>query len=74
MKSGKIITDRSASRGSSRIMMPSVSTSITMLVMILTSVPVTARWAPTTSLLSRDTSSPDLVLVKKRSAMRCIWS
>ena len=41
------------------------------LVTISGSVPVTALWAPTTSLLKRETISPDLVWVKKRSDMRC---
>ncbi len=37
-------------------------------------VPVTALCAPTTSLLKRDTISPDRVRVKKRSDMRCRWA
>ena len=38
------------------------------------SVPVTADWAPTTSLLSRDISSPGRVVVKKPSDIRCRWA
>ena len=41
------------------------------LVMMLVMVLLMAFWAPTTSLLSRLISSPTLVLVKKRSDMRC---
>ena len=37
----------------------------------VTSVPVTADWAPTTSLLSRDISSPGLLPVKNASDIRC---
>ena len=55
-------------------MIASVSANMATLVMILMSVPVTARCAPVTSLLSREMSSPDLVLVKKRNPMRCMWS
>ena len=49
-------------------------TSRTRLVMMLTRVPVTARWAPITSLFSRDIISPVLVWVKKRRLMRCMWA
>ena len=54
-------------------MIASVLTSVITLVIRSTMVPLMARCAPTTSLFSRDISSPVLVLVKKRSDMRCIW-
>ena len=37
------------------------------------SVQVKARWAPITSLLSRLTSAPVRVRVKKATGMRCTW-
>ena len=37
------------------------------------SVHVNARWAPMTSLLSRLTSAPVRVRVKKATGMRCTW-
>ena len=38
------------------------------------SVLVSARWAPMTSLLSRLTSAPVCVRMKKATGMRCTWS
>ena len=38
------------------------------------SVPVTARWAPMTSLFRRETRAPVWECVKKASGMRCTWS
>ena len=38
------------------------------------SVPVTARWAPITSLFMRLTSAPVWVRVKNAIGMRCTWS
>ena len=64
----------SVSRHSSRSMITSALTSVTELVNTSTIVPLTARWAPMTSLFSRDMSSPVLVWVKKRRDMRCRWS
>ena len=40
----------------------------------VTKVPVIACWAPTTSVLTREISSPVLVAVKKRSDMFWRWS
>ncbi len=37
-------------------------------------VPVSARWAPITSLLRRLTRAPVWVLVKKEIGRRCTWS
>ena len=70
-KSGSTTTDSSASRHSMEIMTTSVETSVTVLVTMLGMVPVIALCAPTTSLLKRETISPDLVSVKKRSDMLC---
>jgi hypothetical protein len=38
------------------------------------SVDVKARWAPMTSLLSRDTRAPVCVLVKNCNGIRWMWS
>ena len=38
------------------------------------SVPVSARWAPITSLFMRLTRAPVWVRVKKPRGMRCTWS
>ncbi len=69
-KSGKTMTDSNASRHSMVIITASVEISVTTLVTMLGTVPVMALCAPTTSLLKRETISPDLVSVKKRSDMR----
>ena len=69
--SGSTTTDSRASRHSMEIITASVETRVMPLVTMLGRVPVTALWAPTTSLLKRDMISPDLVWVKKRSDMRC---
>ena len=68
------MTDSSVNRHSMLIITTSVETSVTVLVMMLGTVPVMALCAPTTSLLKRETISPDLVSVKKRSDMRWRWS
>lgn len=52
------------------IMTASVETNVTTLVRISGIVLVMAPCAPITSLLKRETISPDLVLVKKRIDMR----
>ncbi len=41
---------------------------------VLDSVDVNARWAPMTSLLSRETRAPVWVRVKKASDIRCTWA
>ncbi len=41
---------------------------------VLDSVEVNARWAPITSLLSRETSAPVWVRVKNASDCRCTWA
>ena len=40
----------------------------------LESVEVNARWAPITSLFSRETSAPVWVRVKNASDCRCTWA
>ena len=74
MKRGSMATASRVRRHSS----PSITTSTVaaprMLATSETKVPVTACWAPTTSLFSRDISSPVLVLVKKPSDMPWRWS
>ena len=62
--------DSTANRHSMETMTTSVEMSVMPLLRMLGSVPVTALWAPTTSLLNRDRISPPLVWVKKRSDMR----
>ena len=44
-----------------------------MLETVLDRVEVNARWAPITSLLSRETSAPVWVRVKNASDIRCTW-
>ena len=41
---------------------------------MLDRVEVNARWAPITSLLSRETSAPVWVRVKNASDIRCTWA
>ena len=53
--------------------MDSVKMTRVVLVIMLINVPVTARWAPTTSLFRRAIISPVFVLVKKRKDICCIW-
>ena len=50
--------------------MPTTTTEM-VLATVLDSVEVKARWAPMTSLLSRETSAPVWVRVKKASDWRC---
>ena len=57
----------------SRSITPSVSTSTITLVTTPDSAEVKARWAPITSLLSRLTSAPVWVRVKKAIGMPCTW-
>ena len=71
--SGSTTTDSRASRHSIEIITASVEISVITLVVMLGRVPVTALWAPTTSLVNREMISPDLVWVKNRSDMRCSW-
>ena len=59
------------SRHSSASITATVADTEITLVVTSTMVLVTAFWAPITSLLSRLTSSPLLLAVKKRSDMRC---
>ena len=55
-------------------MMPSVATTETTLETSATIVLLIARWAPITSLFSRDIISPVRVWVKKRRLMHCMWA
>ena len=71
MKSGRITTLISVSRHSRLSMTASTAAAWMMLVMMPTMVLLMAFCAPTTSLFRRLISSPTLVLVKKRSDMRC---
>ena len=71
---GRITTASKVSRHSSAAMTIRVPTSVMMLPTTVPSVPVKARWAPITSLLSRLTRVPVWVRVKKASGMRCTWS
>ena len=57
---------------SASIAMPTTTTEIE-LETVLDSVDVKARWAPITSLLSRDTSAPVWVRVKNARLWRCTW-
>ena len=57
---------------STSIAMPTTTTEI-VLATVLDSVEVKARWAPITSLLSRETSAPVWVRVKNASDWRCTW-
>ena len=52
----------------------SVVASTTTLDTTVPRVPVTARWAPITSLFMRLMRAPVCVRVKKASGMRCTWS
>ena len=52
--------------------MPTTTTAM-VLATVLDRVEVNARWAPMTSLLSRETSAPVWVRVKKASDWRCTW-
>ena len=72
--SGRIATASRVSRHSSTNMAISVPVRVMMLDTTVPSVPVKARWAPITSLLSRLTRVPVWVRVKKASGMRCTWS
>ena len=71
---GRMTTASRVSRHSSTNMAMSVPTRVMMLATTVPSVPVKARWAPMTSLLSRLTRVPVWVRVKKASGMRCTWS
>ena len=71
---GRIATASSVSRHSSRNIVTSVATRVMMLATTVPSVPVKARWAPITSLLSRLTSVPVWVRVKNAIGMCCTWS
>ena len=73
-KTGRIATASRVSRHSSTNMAMSVATRVMMLATTVPSVPVKARCAPMTSLLSRLTSVPVWVRVKNASGMRCTWS
>ena len=57
---------------SANIVMPTTTT-LMELETVLDSVEVKARWAPITSLLSRETRAPVWVRVKKASDIRCTW-
>ncbi len=73
MNKGRMITLISVRRHSRASMTASTAAAWMMLVMMLTMVLLMAFCAPTTSLFRRLISSPTLVLVKKRSDMRCKW-
>ena len=55
-------------------MAPSVAANVAALPMTFDSVEVNACWAPMTSELSRETSEPVWVRVKKATGWRCTWS
>ena len=57
---------------SANIAMPTTTTEIA-LETVPERVEVKARWAPITSLLSRETSAPVWVRVKKARDCRCTW-
>ena len=61
-------------RQSRAIMANSVMARVITLDTTVPSVPVRARWAPMTSLLSRLTSAPVWERVKNCMGMRCTWS
>ncbi len=65
------MTDSSASRHSMVIITASVEISVTTLVTMLGTVPVMALCAPTTSLLKRETISPDSVGEEAQRHARC---
>ncbi len=71
MNSGRMATAARVRRHSSRSITARVAAPASVLDTSDTSVPVTADWAPTTSLLSRDIISPGRVAVKKASDIRC---
>ena len=58
---------------SANMVMPTTTTLIE-LETVLDSVEVNARWAPMTSLLSRETSAPVWVRVKNASDIRWTWA
>ena len=73
-KSGRTATARRVRRHSSPNMITRALTSVMELVNTSTSVPLTARWAPMTSLFRREMSSPVLTPVKKRRDIRWRWA
>ena len=72
-KIGSTARPSTVRRHSRASMIASVPATWIRLVVTSTRVLVTALCAPTTSLLSRLINSPVLLLVKKRSDMRCRW-
>ena len=54
-------------------MVTPTTTTAMVLATVLDRVEVKARWAPMTSLLSRETSAPVWVRVKNASDCRCTW-
>ena len=73
-KIGRMAIDTSVSRHSSNSMATSVPVNMITLETTVPRVPVNARWAPMTSLLSRLISAPVWVRVKNDIGMRCTWS
>ncbi len=73
MNSGRMATAARVSRHSRRSITARVAAAANELETSDTRVPVTADWAPTTSLLSRDIISPGRVAVKNASDIRCRW-
>ncbi len=71
MKNGSTAMERRVRSHCSLNITVKTMTVLTMFDARVTKVPVTACWAPTTSLLSRDISSPVRVAVKKPRDMRC---
>ena len=74
MKIGSRINATSVICHCSANMTMSVVVSTTMLETTVPRVPVTARWAPMTSLFIRLMSAPVWVRVKKAIGRRCTWS
>ena len=72
--SGTMTTASRVSRHSSRNMAARVPTRVITLLTTVPSVPVKARWAPITSLLSRLIRVPVWVRVKNSTGIRCTWS
>ena len=73
-KSGASTSPRSVSRHSRTAMAMSVVTSVMTFDTTDPSVPVSARWAPITSLFMRPREAPVCVRVKKAIGIRCTWS
>ena len=72
--SGSTTIEITATRQSRNTMAAPLTSRVTALDTTEPSVPVTARWAPSTSLLSRLVSAPVSLRVKKATGISCTWS